>query len=158
MLDAYWREILLTIHILAVIAWLGAGFFELWLGRLFLAAPYNSVGAPLIRIIYQSDVVVFAATLIAFGAGITQTIVFGWGWFETLWLGTKQAIMIGILAIVAYILPTALGLGKLIDALPEGPGPASEDVVMCYKRLEPWYWLMRVAGLVAVVLAVWKPS
>ncbi len=157
-MDAYWRDILLTIHIFAVIVWLGFGFFELWLGRIFLGDPNSHVADPLIRIIYQSDVVVFGATLVAFAAGITQTIVFGWGWFETFWLGAKQAIMIGILTIVAFILPGALRLGKLIDALPEGPGPASHDVIAQYKRLEPWYWLMRLMGAGAVVLAVWKPS
>lgn len=157
MFDMYGREILLTIHLLAVIVWLGFGFFELWLGRIFLADPDSVAAAPLIRIIYRSDIVVFAATLIVFAAGTTQTIVFGWGWFESLWLGAKQSIMLAILATVAVILPRALELGRLINALPEGPGPTSQEVVSCYKRLEPAYWLMRLAGLVAVVLAVWKP-
>lgn len=158
MLDANWREILLTIHILAVIVWLGFGFFELWLGRIFLSDPHSSAAAPLIRIIYRSDVVVFMATLVAFGAGIAQTYVFGWGWFTTLWLGGKQAIMCGVLITVVVILPGAFKLGAQIDAMPDGPGPASAEVIKSYKQLEPWYWLMRLAGLAAVFLAVWKPA
>ncbi|MGF1455149.1 MAG: hypothetical protein ACFB6R_07210 [Alphaproteobacteria bacterium] len=158
MIDAYAREALLTVHILAVILWLGFGFFELWLGRIFLADPNSPAAAPLIRIIYNADIVVFLATLTVFGVGITQTILFGWGWFETLWLGLKQAIMILILLVVALILPRAFKLNAQIQALPEGPGSASVEVVQSYRRLEPWYWLMRLLGLVAVVLAIWKPT
>ncbi|MEL6385855.1 MAG: hypothetical protein AAFR41_07215 [Pseudomonadota bacterium] len=157
MIEAYGREALLTVHILAVIAWLGFGFFELWLGRIFLADPESPAAAPLIRIVYNSDIVVFVATLTAFAAGITQTILFGWGWFETLWLGLKQGIMIIVLSVVALILPSAFRLNAQIKALPEGPGPASVEVIQSYRRLEPWYWLMRLLGLVAVVLAVWRP-
>lgn len=141
-----------------MIGWLGFGFFELWLGRVFLRAPYEATGAPLIRIIYQSDVVVFVATLAVFAAGVLQTIVFDWGWFSTLWLGLKQSIMFGVLIAVALILPRALRLGALVNDLPEGPGPASKAVVDAYRALEPWYWSMRLAGLAAVFLAVFKPS
>jgi hypothetical protein len=35
-MDIISRESLLTVHILAVILWIGFGFCELWLGRLFL--------------------------------------------------------------------------------------------------------------------------
>ncbi len=156
MVETYGREILLTIHILAVVVWLGFGFFELWLGRIVLSDPQSSTGAPLIRIIYQSDVVVFIATLIVFGSGLLQTALFGWGWFATLWLGAKQAIMITVLVSVALILRRALGLGTLIEAMPPGPGPASEEVITAYRQLEPWYWFMRILGLVGLVSAVWK--
>ena len=35
-MDIISREFLLTVHILAVILWIGFGLCELWLGRLFL--------------------------------------------------------------------------------------------------------------------------
>lgn len=158
MLETYGRELILTVHLIAVIIWLGFGFFELWLGRIFLSDPNAPQAAPLIRIIYNADIVVFMSTLVAFGAGILQTHLFGWGWFETIWLGIKQSIMVGVLLIVAVILPMAFRLNARIKELPEGPGPASPEVVRTFKWLEPWYWAMRIAGLVAVVLAVWRPA
>lgn len=157
MIEAYGREFLLTVHILAVIIWIGFGFFELWLGRIFLSKPESFEAAPLIRIIYRSDILVFAATLTVFAAGVTQTILFNWGWFTTLWLGLKQAIMISVLIIVVFILPGAFRLNAQINALPDGPGPASSDIVASYRKLEPWYWIMRLLGLCAVVLAIWRP-
>ena len=151
------RETLLSIHLLAVIVWLGAGFYELWLGRLFLRSNGSASEATLIRAIYRSDVVVFAATLIAFAAGATMALTLGWGFFQELWLGLKQAIMIAVLVIVAAIFPAALRLGRQISALPAGDGAVPAELKMTYARLEPWYWTMRVLGVVAVLLAIWRP-
>lgn len=152
------REVLLTVHLLAVIVWIGFGFFELWLGRAFLRLSGTPAGAPLIRLVYRSDVVVFIATLAAFAAGIAMALTLGWGFFQHLWLGIKQAIMIAVLVVVAVILPTALKLGGRVADLPEGPGPATPEIVGLYRRLEPWYLIMRLAAVAAVVLAVWKPG
>lgn len=152
------REFLLSLHLLAVIVWLGAGFYELWLGRLFLRSRGSSAEAVLIRAVYRSDLVVFAATLIAFGAGLAMAILLGWGFFTSFWLGTKQAFALAILAVVALILPRALRLGKRIDALPPGDGPVTEEIRRDYAALEPWYAGMRVLGVIAVLLAVWRPA
>ena len=32
------RNLLLSVHLLAIIVWIGVGFFQLYLGRRFLAA------------------------------------------------------------------------------------------------------------------------
>lgn len=152
------RETLLTIHILAIIVWIGGGFFELWLGRAFLKSEGLPSEAPLVRLLYQADLVVFVATLVAFGAGTAMALTLGWGFFEQLWLGAKQGIMIGVLAVVALILPGALKFGALIGALPAGPGPATPEIRLAYRRLEPWYLLMRLAAVAAAVLAIWRPE
>src|SRR5271156_2274304 len=68
--EAMIRDALLSVHLLAVIVWIGVGFFELYLGRRFLATRGSPVEAPLIRIVYGSDMVVAAATFTAFAAGI----------------------------------------------------------------------------------------
>jgi hypothetical protein len=151
------RSALLSVHILAVIAWIGVGFFELYLGRRFLASKDTPVEAPLIRIVYGSDLVVAAATVIAFLAGISLALYEGLGFFHQLWLGTKQAIMIIVVLVVIGILPTANRLNAAINALPPGPGPASDEIRAYYRRLEPWYWLMRILAVGAVLLAVWRP-
>jgi hypothetical protein len=143
--------------LLSIINWIGAGFFELYLGRVFIAAKGEPTEAPLIRIIYGSDLVVFGATILAFAAGIAMAITEGYWFFTVLWLGLKQAIMLIVVAIVIFILPTAMRLNAAIQNLPPGPGPASEDVRALYGKLEPWYWVMRILAVFAVLLAVWRP-
>jgi hypothetical protein len=81
------RDVLLSVHLLAIIVWIGVGFFELYLGRRFLASRGSPVEAPLIRIVYNSDLVVAAATMTAFAAGIAMALYEGFGFFHQLWLG-----------------------------------------------------------------------
>jgi len=157
MWDLYGREIFLTLHIFGVIVWLGFGFFELWIGRIVMSNPDAQSAAPMMRLAYRADIVVFMATLLVFAIGIAQTVLFGWGWFGTLWLGVKQSLMIAILVMVAVIFPHATGIGKLIGKLPDGDGPVTPEITKAYGWLEPWYWTMRLAGAVAVVFAVAKP-
>jgi uncharacterized membrane protein len=152
------REALLTVHVLAIIVWIGFGLLELYIGRQALKAADTPAEAPLFRIAYQSDLWVFIATLTAFAAGAMMTHVLDWGWFTHLWLGAKQAIMIAVLVVVAIILPRALRMGGLIAKLAPGPGPASAEIRGLYRGLEPWYWLMRLLAIAAVVLAIWRPE
>jgi hypothetical protein len=157
-MDIISRESLLTVHILAVILWIGFGFCELWLGRLFLRQNGSPVEATLIRFIYQCDLVVFISTLVAFAAGTAMSLLLGWGFFNEFWLGIKQGIMLLVLAVVLIILPRALRLGALIKALPDGPGAATPEIRAVYRWLEPWYLVMRLLAVAAVVLAVWRPA
>lgn len=152
------RNTLLSIHLLAIIIWIGVGFFELYLGRKFLGARGTVLEAPLIRIVYGSDFVVFAATMIAFAAGIALTIHEGYGFFTVLWLGIKQGIMLAVIVVVIFIFPTAMKLDAAIKKLPPGPGEATDEVRGYYVKLEPWYWLMRILAVAAVLLAVWRPT
>lgn len=112
----------------------------------------------LIRAMHRSGFVVFGATLLAFAMGALMALVLDWGFFKQFWLGLKQAIALAILVIVAAIFPTALRLGAAIDALPPGDGPVPPAVKQLYGRLEPWYALMRVLGVGAVLLAVFRPG
>lgn len=75
-----------------------------------------------------------------------------------LWLGIKQAIMILVIVIVAFIFPTAMKLNAAIKLLPAGPGPVTDEIRELYRKLEPWYWIMRILAVVAVLLAVWRPT
>lgn len=152
------RSLLLSVHLLAVIAWLGGGFYELWLGRLFLRSNGSTAEAALIRAIYRSDLVVFGATLLVFIVGAVMAVVLEWGFFTHFWLGAKQVIALTVLVIVAGILPTALYLGKQIDAMPQGDGPVPLAVKQTYARLEPWFATMRILGVIAVLLAVFRPG
>ncbi|HEY2482150.1 MAG TPA: hypothetical protein VGI30_08145 [Caulobacteraceae bacterium] len=151
------RSALLSVHLLSIIAWIGVGFFELYLGRRFLASRGSPIEAPLIRIVYTADLVVAAATVLAFVTGIAMTLYEGQGFFSLLWLGTKQAIMIIVVIVVIAISPTAMKLNAAVSALPAGPGPATDEIRGFYRRLEPWHGLMRVLAVCAVLLAVWRP-
>lgn len=151
------RNSLLSIHILAIVAWIGVGFFQLYLGRRFLGARGSVLEAPLIRIVYDSDMVVFGATITAFATGIALAMYEHYGFFAVLWLGIKQAIMLAVVAIVALIFQRQMKLNAAINALPPGPGPATEDIRVLYRKLEPWYWSMRILAVIAVLLAVWRP-
>jgi hypothetical protein len=151
------RSILLSIHLLAVIVWLGGGFYELWLGRVLLRSRGSTAEAALIRAIYQSDLVVFGATVVAFAAGVIMSIVLDWGFFTHFWLGVKQSIALVIVPMVAVILPKALQMGRQIDALPPGDGPIPPTLRASYAGLEPWFAAMRLLGVVAVLLAVFRP-
>jgi hypothetical protein len=151
------RDTLLSIHLFGAIAWVGAGFFQLYLGRLFLAQKGSVLEAPLIRIVYGSDFVVFAATVLVFLAGIGLAICEGYWFFTTLWLGVKQAIMLVVVAIVVFIFPAARQLNIAIGKLPPGSGPANDEIRGLYRSLEPWYWLMRLLAVAAVLLAIWRP-
>jgi len=156
------RNLLLTIHIWAVAVWIGAGFLELYLGRRFLdserASPERrKESATLLRLTYQADLGVFAATLIAFAAGLALTFSFEWGFLSgPLWLTIKQSIMIAVLGMVVLIFPRAIKLGGVIKALPEGASEVPEAAYSLYRSLEPWYLFMRLLAVTAVALAVFR--
>lgn len=152
------RAVLLSVHLLAIIIWLGAGFYELYLGRLLRHSNGSTAEAVLIRAMHRSGFVIFGATLLAFAAGAAMSVLLGWGFFAQFWLGMKQAIALAILFIVAGIFPMALRFGKAIEALPPGDGPVPLAVKQIYGRLEPWYALMRIMGVLAVLLAIFRPG
>jgi hypothetical protein len=102
--------------------------------------------------------VVFISTLVVFAAGTAMSLLLGWGFFNEFWLGIKQGIMLLVLGVVLIILPRALRLGALIKALPDGPGAVTPEIRAVYRWLEPWYLVMRLLAVAAVVLAVWRPA
>ena len=156
------RNLLLTIHVWAIAVWIGAGFLELYLGRRFLKTETGPPetrreAATLLRMTYRSDLGVFAATLIAFAAGLALTFAFGWGFLTgPLWLTAKQAIMIIVLGVVVMIFPRAIRLAAVISALPPGAGEVPPLGYALYRSLEPWYLAMRALALAAVALAIFR--
>lgn len=157
------RNLLLTAHIWAIAVWIGAGFLELYLGRKFLktetgSPEFRREAATLLRMTYQADLGVFAATLIAFAAGLAMTFTFDWGFLTgPLWLTVKQALMIIVLATVVLIFPRAIKLGGVIGELPKGASEVPPEGYTLYRELEPWYLAMRVLALAAVAIAVFRP-
>lgn len=152
------RDSLLTIHILGVIVWLGFGAYELLLAREIRSARGTAMEIPLIRIYGRYAGLVAAATLIVALAGGAMAVFLKWGFFNQLWLGIKQAIMLAILLDIAWMTPTFIRTGNEIKALPDNPGPQLDSVRSLLAQVERHVIPMRLGALAAVVLAVWRPA
>lgn len=152
------RDALLTVHILGVIVWLGFGFYELLLSREIVKARGTSLEIPLIRIHGRYGGLVALATLVVAGMGILMSLLLGWGFFQHLWLGIKQAIMLAILIDMALLVPTFQRAYQQIAALDESGGAGLEQVRITLAQIHRHVVPMRVAGVVAVVFAVWRPG
>lgn len=61
-----------------------------------------------------------------------------------------------VLTIMAVLAPTFLRLGRLASSLPEGTPELPEEVRVLLRRSEPDILTMRAAGMVALVLAVFR--
>lgn len=152
------RDSLLTIHIIGVIVWLGLGAYELLLSHEIRRARGTPVEIPLIRIYGRYAGLVAAATFVVAIAGGAMSWFLGWGFFKHLWLGIKQAIMLAILLDIALMTPTFIRTADEIKALPDSAGPQLDSVRALLARVERHVIPMRLGALVAVVLAVWRPT
>lgn len=152
------RDTLLTIHILAVIVWLGFGLYELLLSHEIHKAKGTPLEVPLIRIYGRYSSIVAIATLVVAIMGILMATLLGWGFFQQLWLGIKQAIMLAIILDMVWLTPTFQRAYKEIAALRDAPGPELEQcratLALIHRHVIP----MRLGAIVAVVLAVWRPT
>lgn len=83
--------------------------------------------------------------------------VIGWGFFTSIWLGAKQAIMLLILAAMVYMVPTFVATAKATAALDRSGGSVPEHTRQLLAKVERYVVPMRIGALVAVVLAVWRP-
>jgi len=151
------RNLLLTIHILGVIVWLGFGAYELLLSREIRRARGKHLEVDLIRIYGKYAGLVALATIVVAIAGALMSLLLGWGFFTSLWLGTKQIIMLLILADMVYMIPTFMATAKATSALTDSGGEMLEHTRHLLARVEKHVVPMRIGALVAVVLAVWKP-
>ena len=94
------RNLLLTVHILGVIVWLGFGAYELLLSREIRRSRGTPLEAELIRIYGRYAAFVAVATLVVAATGALMSVLIGWGFFTSIWLGAKQAIMLLVLAVM----------------------------------------------------------
>lgn len=151
------RNLLLTIHILGVIVWLGFGAYELLLSREIRRARGTPLEIDLIRIYGRYAGFVAVATLVVALAGILMSAFVGWGFFTSFWLGAKQTIMLLILADMAYLIPTFVATAKATAELTHPGGEVLDHTRQLLERVERHVVPMRLGALLAVVLAVWKP-
>jgi len=151
------RTVLLSTHLLAVIVWLGFGLYELLLLREIRKARGAPEEAALLRIYGRYAGVVAIATLVVAAAGVAMALMLGWGFFGALWLGLKQAIMAAIILGMIVLTPLFIRTYAAIGAISEGDGASLATARDLIGRVERYVVLMRLGGVVAVVLAVWRP-
>ena len=151
------RNSLLTIHLFSVIVWLGCGLYELFLARELKLARGTRLEVDLARVYLKYAAPVPVATILVVITGVWMSIALGHGFFQSLWLGSKQGLMLFVLIIFASVLPPFMKLQAEIGALPDTAQALSPPAVGLFGRIEPWLVTMRVAGAIAVVFAVWKP-
>ena len=152
------RDLLLTFHILGVIAWLGFGIYELFLTHEIRKAKNTPLEVPLLRIYGRYAGLVALATFVVAIAGGFMASLLGWGYFKHLWLGIKQIIMLAILLDIAYMIPTFMRTAKAINELPDSGGPSLDLVRSLLEKVERHVIPMRVGAFIAVLLAVWRPG
>ncbi len=137
--------------------WLGFGAYELLLSREIRRARDTPLEIDLIRIYGRYAGLVALATLVVAVAGASMSVFVGWGFFTSLWLGTKQVIMLLILADMVFMVPTFIATAKATAKLSYPGGQVLDHTRHLLERVERHVIPMRIGALVAVVLAVWKP-
>lgn len=152
------EPLLLTIHILSVIVWLGCGLYELFVARELKRARGTVLEVQLMRLYLRYAAPVPIATLLVAATGALMARLVGWGFFQQFWLGTKQGVMLAVLVIFASVVPPFLKLQAEVLALPADASALPEATARRFDRLEPWLIVMRTLGAIAVALAVFKPS
>jgi uncharacterized membrane protein len=151
------RSALLTAHILGVIVWLGFGAYELLLSRDIRRARGTQHEIVLITIYGKYAGYVALATLVVAIAGALMSLLLDFGFFSSFWLGTKQVIMLAVLADMVYLVPTFIATAKATSTLAEAGASALEYTRALLAKVERHVIPMRIAALVAVILAVWRP-
>lgn len=151
------RNSLLTIHILSVIVWLGCGLYELFLARELRLARGTPLEVDLARIYLKYSSPVPIATILVVVTGVWMVLALNYGFFQSLWLGSKQGLMLVVLVVFASVLRPFFKLQAEVAGIPIGASCLTRSASNLFDRLEPWLVVMRVSGAVAVVLAVWKP-
>jgi hypothetical protein len=148
------NDFILAAHVLAAIVWIGFGFYELWLGRFFLANWDNPLGAPLARFIHRSDLAALIATMVVFLTGGAFALMHLDRLTHELWLILKLGLITAVLGVVSFSLQPSLDLGRMINALPAGPGPVTAEIHDSYRRIEIWNLLMRTLAVIAVLVSL----
>jgi uncharacterized membrane protein len=152
------RGTLLTLHLLAVIVWIGAGLYDLFVSHELKRQRGTPAEVALARLYVRYGPVIVGAVLVVAVTGVLQSSLFGWGYFQHFWLGAKQALMVLVLGCLAAVFPTFARMGRVIGALPENAAELGDEARALFARAEPYILVMRGSALVAVVLAVFRPE
>jgi uncharacterized membrane protein len=148
------RETLLTIHLLSVVVWLGAGLYDFFLTREIVSAAGQPAELPLIRIHLRYGPVVAVAMMLVFTSGILMSALLGWGFFTSTWLEMKQLLMPAIIVMLIGFVPLIVKLTEAVKAVGNNAVSATDEIRALIYRSERYEVAMRLAALIALVLAV----
>jgi uncharacterized membrane protein len=151
------RSTLLTLHLLAVVVWLGAGLYDLLLLREIRRSAGDAVELALIRLRLRYGPVIAVATVVVLFTGVLMSSLLGWGYFTHLWLGLKQVLMGLVVALLIPFIPVVIRLQRAVDGLATRV-PATDEVRRLLARGVRYEIAMRVAAVLALLLAVYKPG
>jgi uncharacterized membrane protein SirB2 len=148
------RNILLTVHLLSVVV--GAGLYDFFLTREIASAVGQPAELSLIRIHLRYGPVIAVAMFLVFISGVLMSVFLGWGFFTSTWLG-EQFLMLAILIMLIGFVPLVVRLARAVQALGNNAISATEEIRVLIRRGERYEVAMRLAALIALVLAVWRP-
>jgi uncharacterized membrane protein SirB2 len=93
---------------------------------------------------------------LVFISGVLMSVFLGWGFFTSTWLG-EQFLMLAILIMLIGFVPLVVRLARAVQALGNNAISATEEIRVLIRRGERYEVAMRLAALIALVLAVWRP-
>ena len=153
------RDSLLTLHIFAVIVWMGCGVYERFLQIEVGRVRGTPAEVALLKVYARyAWVVIFATVMVAVIGGLMSWLL-GWGFFNPghPWLSIKQGIMLAILLDMAYLAPALIRNARSIAALTGESDKRLPAIHRTLTRIE-WHVVpMRSGATAAVILAVFKP-
>ena len=148
---------LLSLHLLGVAVWIGAGLYDLFLAREIARARGTPAEVVLARVYVRYGPVIVAAVFTVAASGALQTWLFGWRWLALDWLGAKQALMAVALAVLSGLFPSFARMSRAVRALPAGAAELSAEARSELARVRPWLGVVRACALTALVLAACRP-
>lgn len=151
---------LVIIHALAAVVWLGGAAYE----KLFLVpeirrAQGTSLELPLLRLVLRPERTIAAVAAVLVVTGVLMTLAKGGGFFQVLWLGLKQAVIILILlGYVAAVGPELRALRADVERAFRSGRKADGSLRRRFRRLLSHLDLIHAGVLLNLILAFWKPT
>ncbi|WP_181780183.1 hypothetical protein [Pseudonocardia pini] len=125
-----WRALLVSIHVIASVCWLGLAIALVALLGLSLSSPPGETRTAAAAMAHELDLTVLGfAAMIAALSGFALSTATSWGWFQYRWVSTKVVLTLGQIALGTAVLgqalpgvATAAGRGTHGAALPVAVG------------------------------------
>jgi len=154
---AWLHGTLLSLHLLGVVVWIGAGLYDLFLDREIERARGTPAEVVLARVYVRYGPVIVAAVFVVAATGALQTWLFGFGWLGWSWLGAKQVLMGVVLAVLFGLFPSFARMSRAVSALPVGAAELSGEARQQLARVRPWLVVIRACAITALLLAAFRP-